>query len=323
MSQRSLPVLFFLVLLLAACAPLSTQPITPSGDQNSGAPVSPPENTQAPTSTPTLTPTPLDEQVVVLTNEPPDIVLTSVNLQLEQNSFRLTEAANQIATLSAESKLLETKVATVRTQAAATVAASVANNNSGPTNNSSSNYTIPANVYTITTTARKAYIWIPTDYNDNDAPIMDLHEPRVFFPPGTEAWVYKNPIKADGGALYYESYDPDGEIPEYKIYFQGRQIQVRLPYGSPNPADYPSNVAKAILLEKTAVHVVNSYDDAGKPIMETYKPYIHYDAGKKVILYPEYVIATGGSHWYPIYDPDGEPSAYLMATKVKFLYEWD
>ena len=323
MAQRSLPVLLLLVLLLAACAPIPSQPIAPSGDQNSAEPIALPENTLAPTSTPTVTPTPLDEQVVVLTNEPPDIVLTAVNLQLDSNHVRLTEAANQIATLSAESRLLETKVASVSTQAAATAAASVSNSNSGPTNNSGSNYNIPANVYTIVTTARKAFIWVPIDYNNKDAPIMDLHEPRVFFPPGTEAWVYKNPIKADGGALYYESYDPDGEIPKYKIYFQGKQIQVRLPYGTPNPANYPSNVAKTTVLDKATVHVIVGYDDAGKPIMDTYKPYIHYDPGKELILYPEYVIATGGSHWYPIYDPDGNPSAYLRDTKVKFLYEWD
>jgi hypothetical protein len=254
----------------------------------------------------------------VLTNQPPNIVLTSVNLQLDQNHIKLTEAANQIATLSMESRFLETQVAQIKTQAAATASVGGANSGSG-----SGKYNIPSNVYTIVTTADPAFIWVVNGYNDKNAPIMELHEPRASLPSGTEAWVYKSVVKADGGALYYEVYDPDGSTPDYKIYFQGYQIQIRMPNGSPNPANFPSNVAKAQILEKATVHVVIGYNDQDKPIMDTYKPYIHYNAGQTLILYPKYVVADGGSHWYPIYDPDGNPSAYLMATKVKFLFKWE
>jgi hypothetical protein len=96
-----------------------------------------------------------------------------------------------------------------------------------------------------------------------------------------------------------------------------------MPNGSPDPDKYPGNVGKAKVTSKVAVHVISGYDDKGKPIMTTYKPNIHYNVGEYVILYPRYVIATGGSHWYAIYDSDGKPSAYLPATKVTFLATWN
>jgi hypothetical protein len=98
---------------------------------------------------------------------------------------------------------------------------------------------------------------------------------------------------------------------------------VRVPYGNPNPQNYPADVAKGIMTEKRAVHEVVGYDDAGKPIMDTYKPFIHYNVNQEVILYPKYVIATGGSRWYPIYDPDGTPSGYLPAISVNFPPNWE
>ena len=168
--------MFLLVLLLAACASLTPQPIAADQDTapvqpTAGDPIQPTaEDTPAPTATlpPTATPTPLGEQVVVLTNEPPNIVLTAINLQLEQNQVRLTEAANQIATLSADSSLLETQVASAKTQAAATANPGNPGNNN-PTN---SNYNIPSNVYTVVTTASKAYIFIEKDKNKNGYEIM-------------------------------------------------------------------------------------------------------------------------------------------------------
>ena len=78
-----------------------------------------------------------------------------------------------------------------------------------------------------------------------------------------------------------------------------------------------------MITEETVVFVANSYDKQGKPIMETYKPFIRYSHGKFEIVYPEYVVATGGSHWYPIYDPDGHPSGYIRSTFISFPDIWN
>lgn len=324
MTRRSLPVLLILALLLAACASLNPQPIaadqTPDAVQPTAEelPTEPVEDTPAPTATldPTASPTPLGEQVVILTNDPPNIVLTAVNLQLEQNQIQLTAAANQIATLSADSYRLETQVAAAKTQTAATADPG----NNPPPNN---NYNIPDNVYTVVTTDSKAYIFIEKSKNKAGAPIMGFYEPRVYLEPGTEAWVYKTSVKADGGEIFWESYDPDGSTVKEKLYFRGKQIQVKMPYGSPNPANYPGNVAKGTITDKATVNKITGYDDKGKPIMGTYQPIIKYEAGDTVLVYPKFVVATGGSYWYPIYDSDGKPSGYLPVTKVTFPVKWE
>jgi len=325
MPKQSIISLLILTLLLAACAPLSSQSdqpnITPLATDNP-----PPDAAQLP-DLPTvvpqlLTPTPTPaEQVVVLTYEPHNIVMTAIYLQLENNQVQLTEAANQIATLKAESNSLETQVVNSSTQAAATAQAN--SGASGSSSGGSSSYNLPANVYPIVTVDDKAYIFITKRNNNKGAPIMEHYEPRVWFPPGTEAWVFKNAIKADGGQLYYESYDPDGETPPFKVYFKATQIQIRPPFGNPNPKNYPADVAKGVLTEKRAVHEVVGYDDTGKPIMDTYKPFIHYEVDQSVLIYPKYVIATGGSHWYPIYDPDGKPSGYLPVGSIMFPAVWE
>ena len=152
---------------------------------------------------------------------------------------------------------------------------------------------------------------------------MEIYEPRVEFPPGYEAWVYKNPVKADGGTIYYESYDPDGDPPDFKIYFKANQIQVRPPGGTPDPRNYPADVAKAEVILKAVVNTPHGYDDQGKPIREPYKPYIRYEVGQTVLVYPKYVVATGGSHWVAIYDPDGNPSAYLWLGWLDFPTIWE
>ena len=324
MPKRRIFIVLLFMLLLSACAPLT--PTNPPQDVNipPTATMQPEEPTATPAPpTATITPT-LAEQVVVLSHESPNIVLTAMHLQIEDNQAQLTQSADQIATLEAESNLLETKVVQAATQAAATAAASSgsSSNSSGGGNTSSGNYNLPKNVYPVVT-VDKAYIFVSNRDNKNGVPIMEHYEPRVSLPRGTEAWVYKNPIKADGGTLFYESYDPDGSTPKFKIYFKYNHIQLRPPYADPDPADYPANVARANPINKITVHVAVGQDAQGKPIMDTYKPFIHYKPGQHITLYPEYVVATGGSHWYPIYDPDGKPSAYVRADSVKFLYIWD
>ena len=77
------------------------------------------------------------------------------------------------------------------------------------------------------------------------------------------------------------------------------------------------------MTEKRSVHEIVGYDGAGKPIMDTYKPFIHYDTGDSVLVYPKFVVATGGSRWMAIYDPDGKPSAYLPADSIAFPNVWE
>jgi len=168
----------------------------------------------------------------------------------------------------------------------------------------------------------KAVIFEAKSNNKAGAPIMQPYKPRTVLPPGSEAWVYKKEVKADGGEIYYESYDPDGHS-TLTVYFRSDHIQIRIPTGSPNPKNYPPNVAKALITDNTALFVISAYDNAGKPIMETYKPAIRYSSGKTEIVYPEFVVATGGTHWYPVYDPDGKPSGYIRSIFISFPKFWD
>jgi hypothetical protein len=313
MIIRSIFAFTLILNILSACAstaeitqnspPTFTPTFTPSST------TTPEPSIILPQNTPTLT---SDPEYVMMTAKPQEIVITALNLQLDSSSLKLTEAANQIATMAAESSSLETQLAVVSTNA---------ENNSSNQNSTSGGFTIPSNVHTVVT-VQKATIFIPKSYNKAGAPIMLPYEPRVYLPAGTEAWVYKKSVKADGGAIYYESYDPDGQTAT-KVYFKASHIQIRLPSGSPDPDKFPANVAKAEIIDKTVLFVATSYDKAGKPIMVTYKPYIRYNPGNFEIVYPKYVIATGGSHWHPVYDPDGNPSGYIRSTFISFPGTWD
>jgi len=308
-------IVFALILfILSACAfqaevsQISAPTFSPTHSQSPTDSVV--NNSTAPTQLSTMTPPP-GEEIILMTSQPPEIILTALNLQLDSSGAKLTQAVQQISTLAAESSALETQLAIISTNAAAT---------SSDPKTSHSGYIIPSNVHTIVT-IEKATIYITKSNNKAGAPVMEPYQPRVYIPAGTEAWVFKKGIKADGGSIYFESYDPDGQS-DLRVYFSAKQIQIKLPDGKPDPDKFPGNVAKAMITEDTVVFVANSYDKEGKPIMETYKPYIRYATGKYEIVYPEYVIATGGSHWYPIYDPDGKPSGYLRSTFISFPEVW-
>ncbi|HKJ27790.1 MAG TPA: hypothetical protein VJ965_09145 [Anaerolineales bacterium] len=320
MKIRFFACLIILAILAACSAAQTNQPASTFATNtlpgpNTPTPV-PPTETQIPPQAYTPTST-LGQEIIILTHETPDIILTSANLQIAQNNLDLTQAANQIATLESQSDILKTQLAAASTQAASAGSSS----SSSSSTSSSGNYNIPSNVYTVTTTT-KAVIYITKRDNDAGYPIMQIYEPRVKFPPGTLTWVYKEVIRADGADYFYQSYDPDGQS-ELKAYFRLQDIQVRLPSGSPNPFNYPANVAKGEFKEKAVAHYANGYDSGDKPIMEVYEPRIKYEKGKTELLITEFVIATGGSHWYPIYDPDGKPSLYVPVSSVKFLYTWD
>jgi hypothetical protein len=257
----------------------------------------------------TVTP---DDQVVLLTNKPPEIVLTAMNLQLDDQQAQLTQSADQIATLSAQIEALETQMAAAPTKNA---------NDSSDSNNGIDDYDIPSNVYTVVTT-QKAVVFVPVDYNKKGAPVMGPYVPRTTLEAGREAWVYKAPVIADGGTPYYESYDPDGES-NLEVYLKASQIQIRLPNGKPDPDNYPKNVAKARVTKNTVLFRAYDYDKEGKPAMTSVQPLVRYKEGDYEIVYPKYVIATGGEHYYPVYDPDGNPSTYLRAILVYFPTMWE
>jgi PBP1b-binding outer membrane lipoprotein LpoB len=331
MNKRTLIAIILLAILLASCAPALSpaqdnppDPQSPAAtaapDDTGNSPSEPGDQEEAPAATIPPTPSPtLEEQVVVLTYEPPNIVMTAMALQLEDNQAKLTQSANQISTLMAESAALETQLASNATQVAATKAVSTGGGNQ---ESSGGKYELPSDVYTVVM-VDKSTVFVANRTNLKGAPIMEPYKPRVYITAGTEAWVYKTPIVADGGGIYYESYDPDGDIPEFKIYFKAKHIQIRAPGAKPDPKNFPANVAIAEFIDDYALHVIVGYDKAGKPVMDTYKPYIKYKVGDREIVYPKWIVATGGMLYLPVYDPDGEPSGYIKAWKVKFPQFWE
>lgn len=309
--------IFLLMILIAipACSPVSTA-------LNPSLPPSP-TDTQIPTDTvepaalaPTSTPQPpvaidtAEDQIVLLTNESPNVVLTSVNLQLENNQAQLTQAAEDNAALQTQISALQTQLAIAKTD--------TNSGNPKPTGE----YDIPSNVYTVTI-VDKATVFIAASFNKKGAPVMAPYTPRVYLYPGAVAWVYKSQVVSDGGAIYYESYDPDGSPPPEKIYFRAIHLQIRLPNGQPDPDNYPTNVAKARLTDNTVLFVASTYDLQGKPVMVSAQPIVKYKAGDYEIVYPETVIATGGEPYYPVYDPDGTPSGYIRSKFISFPLLWE
>ena len=49
-------------------------------------------------------------------------------------------------------------------------------------------------------------------YNDSGIPIMGIPDDRVIFEAGDSIWIYPRPIESDGGTIYFQIYDPDGNV---------------------------------------------------------------------------------------------------------------
>jgi hypothetical protein len=49
-------------------------------------------------------------------------------------------------------------------------------------------------------------------YNDKGVPIMGIPDERVIFQAGDSIWIYPIPIISDGGTIFYQIYDPDGNV---------------------------------------------------------------------------------------------------------------
>lgn len=312
MKIRYSIILLTIIIFITACSQTTAEQTNPA---LSPLPTSTAEPSETPIPDPSdnLPPTPeatKEDEVVLLTNEPPEVILTAMNLQLDEKQAQLTQSAEQIATMASEIEALETQVA-----------ASPTDDDNSSSGNNGQEYNIPSNVFTVVT-VQKAVVFVPVDYNKQGAPVMGPYEPRVTLEPGREAWVYKSPVIADGGTPYYESFDPDGES-DLKVYFKANQIQIKLSSGKPDPDNYPENVAIAKVTKNTVLFTAKEYDKQGKPVMVSYQPIIQYKQGAEEIVYPEFVIATGGEHYYPVYDPDGTPSGYLRAILVVFPLMWD
>ena len=332
MKFKTFAAICILVILAACTASQTAQPVanTNPADTSVVLPATftspPPTSTQIPTinSTPTST---LEQHIIILTHETPDLMLTSANLQLGQSNLELTQAANQIATLENQSSALKTQLSAASTQAAAIPAvgstsgsssSGSSGSSSGGSTSGSSNQSVPSSIYTAVATSKTLVYFTKRD-NNAGYPIMEIYEPRVKFQPGTVVWVYPEVIRADGADYFYKSYDPDGQS-SMDAYFRYQDIQVR---SAAINNKYPSNAAMAEFKQKCVAHYYKRVDSGGKPIMITLEPRIRYESGSQEVLISKFVVATGGSHWYPIYDPDGKPSTFIHAECVKFLYTWE
>ena len=315
-------ILIVLTIFLASCSAASPT-FTPTLTETASMPQQEASPSSSPLTTPTSTITPTgipEREIVVLTHETPDQVLTAVNLQLEEKVLELTAAAEQLSTLEAEANLLKTQV--VKSEDSANDDENDnSNNNNNNNNNNNDGFDVPSNVYVVVTT-QKAVVYITKRNNDAGYPIMEPYVPRVKLEPARKAWVYKSSIRADGNDTFYESYDPDGNA-ELKVYFRAQDIQIKLDNGSPSPTKYPSNVAVAEFREKSLVWVQKGTDDGGKPIMVIYEPRIKYQGGEEELVIPKVIIGTGGTHFFAIYDPDGKSSAYVREKDVLFPLFWD
>jgi hypothetical protein len=230
---------------------------------------------------------------------------TSLSLQIEQMQVTLTAAAEQIATLNSQEKTLA---------AAATVGSQ-----SG--SSSSYGYSIPSNVYTVTI-IDDAFLEIPHGINDKGVPIMQQVQPQIRLDPGFQTWVYKERVPADGGGVYFQVFDPDGEQAE-DYHLRLRDIQIRMPNGRPNPSNFPSDVAKAVTNSTAIGYYIDGYDEFDRPIMEATNPRISYDANQTVLVHAGRVIASGFYVFYAEYDPDGNPGVFILGEELEFLKVWD
>ncbi|MEN8242471.1 MAG: hypothetical protein ABFS17_11155 [Chloroflexota bacterium] len=302
---------FFLLILivLTACSAAPEIQENPPNQQDS---ISLPSTNTPLVQTPTLPPTatiPLTatspNQVMVMTNEEPDLVATSLNFQIDEYELTLTAAANQIETLQSQRSTLIP---------AATSASS-------SSSSSSSGYVIPSNVYTVTI-IDDAFLEITKMNNNKDAPIMEQVQPQIRLDPGFQTWVYKSHIAADGGGRYYEVYDPDGQSAA-RYYLRAIDIQIRMSYGSPPPATYPMDVVKVKATSNVIAYYAIGLDSKGKPIMEAFQPRLTYGIGDTIFVHASRVLATGNMRFLALYDPDGKSSLYIVASKVEFLKIWD
>jgi hypothetical protein len=307
MMKKSL--FLFLVFLLTACSAGSVTPTitqtqiinTPIPNTNTPAP---PTFTNTPINTPTITAT-RQQQLGILTNQSPDQIATALNLQIDEMQVTLTSAAERISTLDSQEATL----------ALAATAGSL------PTSTPISGYNIPSNVY-IVTIIDDAFLEVPNGINENGAPIMQQVKPLIRLDLGFQTWVYKDKIQADGGGKYYRVFDPDGES-SGDYHLRAIDIQIRLPNGRPTPSNYPTEVVKSHAISSVIAYFVYGYDSNGKPIMEALTPRITYGPGEMILVYAERVIATGGMHFLAVYDPDGNPSAFLVAEKIEIARTWD
>lgn len=71
---------------------------------------------------------------------------------------------------------------------------------------------IPGNVVLAQVTGDKAVLREIRNYNNKGVAVMGIREPRTIYYTGEQVWIYPTVILTDGGSLYYEVYDADGQF---------------------------------------------------------------------------------------------------------------
>lgn len=64
-----------------------------------------------------------------------------------------------------------------------------------------------------------------THYNSKNAPFMLIAEPRIQFDPGDRTWIRGTEIVGADGTIYYEIYDPDGQVSK-RLFVRKQDINI-------------------------------------------------------------------------------------------------
>lgn len=159
-------------------------------------------------------------------------------------------------------------------------------------------YIIPKHILTVTFTNKSALRVVKT-FNAAGKPVMKIFEPRIVFNPGDYTFVKPTPVQADGGDIFYELYDPDGEV-TIVTYIRAIDIQLRT-----NHESIPVDVVKAKFTTDALLRVEDGTNASGKPIMKIYEPRVNFSAGAYIWIYANPVTADGGALYYKVYDSSG------------------
>lgn len=295
------------LIFLPACGPNSSEPSPepssiPSQTSTpiaSATATSSPTETLAPSNTPTETLSPATQ---ITTSATPSGEADALNAQIEELQITLTASAAEIIALQAQNNVLKTQIA-------------VASNNSssGSGGSSGSDSDIPSNVM-IVTTIKKTFLRDKIGENKQGAPVMRIKDPRIILPSGTYTWIYKKTIKADGGTIYHEIYDPDGKVTRV-LYIRAQDFQVRSIGSDPFPDDIPLDVVLAEFPDKAFAREIVSYTSGNKPIFLIAEPRVQFDPGDRTWIRAVETIGADEATYYEIYDPDGQVTVRYFVRK--------
>ena len=84
---------------------------------------------------------------------------------------------------------------------------------------------IPGNVVLAKVVGDKAVLREVKNYNNSGVAVMGIREPRVIYYTGEQVWIYPTIFTTDGGTLYYEVYDADGQF-GVKLHIRDIDIEI-------------------------------------------------------------------------------------------------